>query len=162
MITLAGPQKYPGATIMLKEFREFAIKGNFLDLAVGIVIGVAFGSVVTSLVNDIIMPPIGLVLGHVDFSSLFINISGTDYPTLAAAKAAGAATLNYGLFINTIINFLIVAFVMFMVVRAANRLKQPTLPPSSPTTKDCPYCYSTIPLKATRCPACTSELTDKA
>src|SRR5579872_3040276 len=141
---------------MIKEFKQFAMRGNVLDMAVGIIIGAAFGQIVTSFVQDVLMPPIGRLLGHVDFSNLFINLSGTDYPTLAAAKAAGAATLNYGLFINTIINFLIVAFVMFMVVRAANRLKQPTLPPSSPTTKDCPYCYSTIPLKATRCPACTS------
>ena len=143
---------------MLKEFKEFAMKGNVLDMAVGIIIGAAFGRIVTSLVNDVIMPPIGLVLGHVDFSSLFLNISGTSYPTLAAAKAANAATINYGSFINTVIDFLIVAFVIFLFVRQINRWNKPVPAPAA-TTKECPYCASQIPIKATRCPNCTSDLT---
>jgi large conductance mechanosensitive channel len=143
---------------MLKEFRDFAVKGNFLDLAVGIILGIAFGGVVNSLVNDIIMPPIGLALGKVDFSNLFISLTGAAYPSLQAAKDAGAPTLNYGLFINTIINFIIVAFVMFMIVRAANRLKKPG-EPVPVATKECPFCISQIPVKATRCPNCTSQLT---
>lgn len=147
---------------MFKEFKDFAIKGNFLDLAVGIVIGVAFGAVTSSLVKDIIMPPIGLLLGKVDFNNLFISLNGEAYKSLAEAQAAGAPTLNYGVFINTVINFIIVAFVMFLIVRAANRMRQPKLPESSPTTKECPFCYSTVPIKATRCPACTSELAPTA
>jgi large conductance mechanosensitive channel len=142
---------------MFKEFKEFAMKGNVLDMAVGIIIGAAFGRIITSLVSDIIMPPIGLVLGHVDFSTLFLNISGTNYPTLAAAKAANAATINYGTFINTVIDFLIVAFVIFLMVRQVNRWKKPE-PVAAATTKECPYCASQIALKATRCPNCTSEL----
>jgi large conductance mechanosensitive channel len=142
---------------MLKEFKEFAMKGNVLDMAVGIIIGAAFGRIITSLVADVIMPPIGLVLGHVDFSNLFLNLSGTYYPTLAAAKAANAATINYGTFINTVIDFLIVAFIIFMIVRQANRWNKPA-PAVAPTTKDCPYCCSAIPLKASRCPNCTSEV----
>jgi large conductance mechanosensitive channel len=142
---------------MLKEFKEFAMRGNVLDMAVGIIIGAAFGKIITSLVNDILMPPIGLILGKVDFSSLFFNISGTSYPTLAAAKAAGAATINYGTFINSVIDFLIVTFVIFLLVRQVNRWSKPAPAPVS-TTKDCPYCASAIPLKATRCPLCTSEL----
>ncbi|NTW49028.1 MAG: large-conductance mechanosensitive channel protein MscL [Chlorobiales bacterium] len=142
---------------MLKDFKEFIMRGNVLDLAVAVVIGGAFGKIVTSMVSDIIMPPVGLLLGKVDFSNLFINLSGTDYPSLAAAQAAGAATLNYGLFINTIINFLIVALAIFIVVRASNKLKKPA-PTAAPTTKECPYCLSTVPIKATRCPQCTSEL----
>jgi large conductance mechanosensitive channel len=142
---------------MFKEFKEFAIKCNVVDMAVGIIIGAAFGRIVTSLVNDIVMPPIGLILGHVDFSSLFLNISGTSYATLAAAKAANAATINYGMFINDVIDFLIVAFVIFLIVRQVNRWKGPA-PAAAITTKECPYCYSQIPLKATRCPNCTSEL----
>ncbi len=141
---------------MLKEFKEFAMKGNVLDMAVGIIIGAAFGRIVTSLVSDVIMPPIGLVLGHVDFSSLFLNISGTHYPTLAAAKAANAATINYGSFINTIIDFLIVAFVIFLFVRQVNRWNKPA--PVAATTKNCPYCVTAIPIKAVRCPNCTSEI----
>ncbi len=141
---------------MIKEFREFALKGNFLELAVAFIMGAAFGAVVTSLVKDIIMPPIGLVLGKVDFSSLYINLSSTAYNSLADAQKAGAPTINYGLFINTLINFLIVALVMFFIIRAANRLKKTE--PVGPTTKECPYCFSTIPLKATRCPNCTSDL----
>jgi large conductance mechanosensitive channel len=142
---------------MLKEFKEFAMRGNVVDMAVGIIIGAAFGRIITSLVSDIIMPPIGLILGHVDFSTLFLNISGTQYPTLAAAKAANAATINYGSFINTVIDFLIVAFVIFLMVRQVNRWKKPE-PVAAVTTKECPYCASQIPLKATRCPNCTSEL----
>jgi large conductance mechanosensitive channel len=142
---------------MLKEFKEFAMKGNVLDLAVGFIIGAAFGKIVTSLVADIIMPPIGLILGKVDFSSLFLNISGKSYATLAEAKAAGAPTLNYGLFLNNIVDFVIVAFAVFLIVRMVNRWNKPA-PAAAPTTKECPYCASSIPLKATRCPNCTSEL----
>ncbi len=142
---------------MWKEFKAFAMRGNVVDMAVGIIIGAAFGRIITSLVNDIIMPPIGLVLGHVDFSSLFVNISGTSYPSIAAAKAAGAATINYGVFINTVIDFLIVAFAIFLMVRQINRWNKPE-PAAAPATKECPYCASTIPAKATRCPNCTSDL----
>jgi large conductance mechanosensitive channel len=142
---------------MLKEFKQFAMRGNVMDMAIGIIIGAAFGRIVTSLVSDIIMPPLGLVLGKVDFSTLFVNISGKPYATLADAKAAGAATINYGLFINNIIDFLIVAFVIFMIVRQINRWNKPE-PAPAPATKDCPFCYSAIPIKATRCPNCTSEL----
>lgn len=142
---------------MLKEFKEFAMRGNVLDMAVGIIIGAAFGKIVTSLVNDILMPPFGLVLGKMDFSNLFLNISGISYPSLAAAKAAGAATINYGIFINNVIDFLIVAFVIFLLIRQVNRWNKPA-PAAAPPTKDCPYCASAIPLKATRCPLCTSEL----
>ncbi len=142
---------------MLKEFKEFIMRGNVLDLAVAVIIGGAFGKIVTSLVNDILMPPIGVLLGGVDFSNLFINLSGQAFASLADAKAAGAATINYGVFLNTVIDFVIVAFVIFLVVRQANRLKrQPA--PADPTTKECPYCLSTIPIKATRCAHCTSEL----
>ena len=144
---------------MLKEFKEFAMRGNVLDMAIGIIIGAAFGKIITSLVNDIIMPPIGLLLGAVDFANLFINLSGQPYASLAEAKAAGAATINYGLFLNTVLDFIIVAFVIFLLVRQINRLKrQPEAAPAAPTTTDCPYCLSTIPIKATRCPHCTSEL----
>jgi large conductance mechanosensitive channel len=143
---------------MLKEFKAFAMRGNVLDMAVGIIIGAAFGKIITSLVSDILMPPFGLALGKVDFSSLFLNISGKSYATLADAKAAGAATINYGLFLNTVIDFLIVAFVIFMLVRQINRWNKPA-PPPPPTTKDCGYCFTAIPLKATRCPNCTSALT---
>jgi len=141
---------------MLKEFKEFAMRGNVLDMAIGIIIGAAFGRIVTSLVNDIIMPPIGLLLGRVNFSSLFLNLSGTPYTTLADAQAAGAATINYGLFLNAILDFIIVAFVIFLLVRQINRLTRK--PEAAPTTKDCPYCLSAIPIKATRCPHCTSQL----
>ncbi|MBM3134649.1 MAG: large conductance mechanosensitive channel protein MscL [Chloroflexi bacterium] len=144
---------------MWKEFKEFISRGNVLDLAVGVIIGLAFGKIVTSLVNDIIMPPIGLLLGKVDFSNLFINLSGKPYATLAAAKEAGAATINYGVFLNTIIEFLIVALVIFLLVRYVNKLiRKPEPAPVAPTTKDCPYCFSAIPIKATRCPNCTSQL----
>ncbi len=144
---------------MLKEFKEFAMRGNVLDLAIGIIIGAAFGKIITSFVNDILMPPIGLILGKVDFSNLFINLSGKSYATLAEAKAVGAATLNYGLFLNTVIDFAIVAFAIFMLVRVVNRMRrQPEPAPAALTAKECPYCFSSIPIKATRCPHCTSQL----
>lgn len=144
---------------MLKEFKEFALRGNVLDLAIGIIIGAAFGKIVTSFVSDVLMPPIGLLLGKVDFANLFITLSGEEYATLADAQANGAVTLNYGLFINTVVDFLIVAFVIFLLVRQINRLtRKPAEAPAAPTTRECPYCCSEIPLKATRCPNCTSEL----
>jgi large conductance mechanosensitive channel len=143
--------------IMLKEFKEFALKGNVLDMAVGIIIGVAFGKIVSSFVSDVIMPPIGLLLGKVNFDELFINLSDKTVNTLAEAKAAGAPVLKYGIFINTIIDFVIVAFVIFLVVQQINRLKKAP-PPAPPNTKECPFCVSAIPIKATRCPQCTSEI----
>jgi large conductance mechanosensitive channel len=144
---------------MLKEFKEFALRGNVLDMAIGIIIGAAFGSVVNSLVKDILMPPIGFILGKVDFSNLFISLSGR-YASLAEAQAAGAPTINYGLFINTVLNFFIVtAAVFFFIVRPINRIRRiKETASAAPTTKECPYCFSTIPLKATRCPYCTSHL----
>ena len=142
---------------MLKDFKEFAMKGNVLDMAVGIIIGAAFGKIVTSFVTDVLMPPLGLLLGKVDFSSLFIDLSGQHHPTIAAAKAAGAATINYGIFINTIIDFLLVAFAVFLLVKQVNKLKRPA-PAAAPSTKDCPFCASAIPLQAKRCPNCTSQL----
>jgi large conductance mechanosensitive channel len=142
---------------MFNEFKEFAMRGNVLDMAVGIVIGAAFGRIIASFVSDILMPPIGRVLGNVDFSNLFIDLSGASHPTLAAAKAAGAATINYGLFLNTVIDFLIVAFAIFLLIRQVNRFMKAKEAPA-PTTKDCPYCLSSIPLKATRCAHCTAEL----
>ena len=142
---------------MFKEFKAFAMRGNVLDMAVGIIIGAAFGRIITSFVNDILMPPLGLVIGKVDFSSLFLNISGTSYPTLAAAKAANAATINYGVFLNTVLDFLIVAFAIFLLVRQVNRWNKPE-PAPVPTTRECPYCLTQIPLKATRCAACTAEV----
>ncbi len=142
---------------MLKEFKEFAMKGNVVDMAVGIIMGVAFGKIITSFVTDVIMPPIGLLTGKVDFSSLFFNLSDQPYKSLAEAKAAGAATINYGLFLNTVLDFVIVAFVMFIMVRQVNRLRAAPAPAPA-TTKDCGYCCSPVPLKATRCPHCTSEL----
>ena len=142
---------------MFKEFKEFAMRGNVLDMAVGIIIGAAFGRIITSLVNDVLMPPIGLLLGKVDFSSLFVNLSGTAYPTLAEAKKAGASVIAYGAFLNTILDFVIVALVIFLLIRQVNRLKKPA-PAAAPTTKDCPFCLSAIPVKATRCGHCTSQL----
>ncbi len=144
---------------MFKEFKAFIMRGNVLDLAIAVIIGGAFGAIVNSLVQDILMPPLGLLLGRVDFSNLFLSLSGQTYESLKAAQDAGAPTLNYGLFIQGVINFLIIAFVIFLIVRAANRLQraQPA-PPTEPTTKGCPYCLSTIPLAATRCAHCTSEL----
>lgn len=141
---------------MWKDFKGFVLRGNVLDLAVAVIIGAAFGAIVTSMVNDIVMPPIGLLLGHVDFKDLFISLNGQSYPTLAAAKAAAAPVIAYGAFLNTIINFLIVAFVIFIVVRQASRLQRK--PEAAPTTKNCPFCCTAIALAATRCPNCTSQL----
>lgn len=148
---------------MFKEFKEFALRGNVIDMAVGIIIGAAFGTIVSSLVSDIIMPPIGLILGGVDFANFFALLKAGSppgpYTSLTDAQAAGAVTINYGVFINSIISFLIVAFVMFLLIRGINRLqKEEEAPPAEPTTKECPYCLSTIPIKATRCPHCTSDL----
>ncbi|MCX5832205.1 MAG: large conductance mechanosensitive channel protein MscL [Deltaproteobacteria bacterium] len=145
---------------MIKEFKEFIMKGNVLDMAVGIIIGAAFGKVVTSFVSDVLMPPIGLLLGKVDFSNLFINLSGKSFESLADAKKAGAATLNYGLFLNTTIDFLIVGFAIFIMVRQVNRMKRQEVAPA-PTNRECPFCYTAIPIKATRCPYCTSELASR-
>jgi len=142
---------------MLKEFKDFAMKGNVLDMAIGVIIGGAFGKIVSSLVSDVIMPPIGLLLGKVDFPSLFLNLSGTPQPSLAAAKAAGVPTINYGVFLQATIDFIIIAFVVFAVVKQINRLKKPE-PTAAPTTKDCPHCLSTIPIKATKCAHCTSNV----
>lgn len=141
---------------MLKEFKEFAVKGNVVDMAVGVIIGGAFGKIVTSFVNDVVMPPIGMLLGNVNFTDLFINLSNTPYETLAEAQAAGAPTINYGVFLNTVIDFLIVAFVIFLAVQQIQRLKKEKA--ADPTTKTCPFCKSTIDIAASRCPHCTSEL----
>lgn len=141
---------------MLKEFKEFAMRGNVMDMAVGVIIGAAFGKIITSLVNDIIMPPIGKLMGGVDFANLFITLNGAAYKTLAEAQKAGAPTINYGLFINAILDFLIVAFTIFIVVKQINRLKK--APPADPTTRECPFCISQVPLNASKCPNCTSEL----
>lgn len=148
---------------MLKEFKEFALHGSVLDMAVGIIIGVAFGAIISSLVSDVLMPPIGLLLGHVDFSNLYAVLTAGKvagpYASLAAAQQAGAVTLNYGVFINKIISFLIVAFALFMVIRSMNRMKRKSEPVAAePTTKECPFCFTEIPIKAVRCPHCTSEL----
>jgi large conductance mechanosensitive channel len=147
---------------MFKEFKEFAMRGNVVDMAVGIIIGASFGGIISSLVADVIMPPIGLALGDVDFANLFVTLkegakAAGPYASLAAAKAAGAVTVNFGVFVNTIISFLIVAFSMFLVIRGMNRMKREA-PAAAPTTKDCPFCYTAIPIKAKRCPNCTSEL----
>ena len=142
---------------MLKEFKEFAMKGNVIDMAVGIMIGAAFGKIVTSFVSDLLTPLVGRVVGKMDFSNLFINLSGGDYATLAEAKKAGAATINYGLFLNATIDFLIVALALFLLVRQINRLKREEPAPAA-TAKECSYCFSSIPVKAVRCPHCTSEL----
>jgi large conductance mechanosensitive channel len=139
---------------MFKEFRDFAARGNVIDLAVGIIIGAAFGKIVTSAVNDLIMPPIGMALGRVDFSNLFVALNGVTYASLEEAKKAGAPTLNYGIFFNTCLEFVIVAFAVFLLVKQVNRLKGPVVI----DTRDCPYCYSKMAMKATRCPACASEV----
>jgi large conductance mechanosensitive channel len=144
---------------MLNEFKTFIIRGNMVDLAVGIVIGVAFTTVVTSFVNDLLMPPIGLLLGKVDFGNLFVTLGGGSYPTIAAAKAAGVPTLNYGLFINNLINLVIVGFVVFLVVKQVNRVRGPA--PAAPATRECPACTSAISLRARRCPFCTSDVAPK-
>ncbi len=142
---------------MLDDFKKFVARGNVLDLGVAVIIGGAFGAIVTSLVNDVVMPPIGLILGHVDFKELFVTLNGQSYPTLAAAKTAAAPVIAYGQFLNTVINFLIVAFVIFMVVRSASKLQRKPAP-AAPTTKDCAYCCTAIPIQAKRCPNCTSQL----
>ncbi|MCE1227087.1 MAG: large conductance mechanosensitive channel protein MscL [Geobacteraceae bacterium] len=143
---------------MLQEFKTFIMKGNVLDLAVGVIIGAAFGKIVTSAVNDLIMPLIGLVMGKVDFSNLFISLKGGDYPTVAAAKAAGVPTLNYGIFINTTLDFLIMALVIFMIVKAANKVRKAEEPAPAPPARECPYCKSAVHDDAVRCPHCTSQL----
>ncbi|MBM4285762.1 MAG: large-conductance mechanosensitive channel protein MscL [Deltaproteobacteria bacterium] len=148
---------------MLKEFKEFAMRGNVVDMAVGIIIGAAFGTIVKSLVDDVLMPPIGMLLGNVDFSNIFLTLKdgakvAGPYASLAAAKAAGAVTVNLGVFINTIISFIIVAFAVFLVIRSINRMKREEAPPAPPDTKECPFCLTAVPLQARRCPACTSEL----
>jgi len=142
---------------MFKEFKDFAMRGNVIDMAVGIVIGGAFGKIVSSFVTDVVMPPIGMLTGGVDFSNWFVDLSGQGHATLAAAKAAGAATVNVGVFLNTVVDFVIVAFAIFMVVRQMNKLKQQP-PPADPTTRDCPQCLMTVPLKATRCGHCTASI----
>jgi large conductance mechanosensitive channel len=142
---------------MWKEFKEFAMRGNVMDMAVGIIIGAAFGKIITSFVNDVLMPPIGLLLGKVDFSNLFLTLSGQSFATLEEAKKAGAVIIKYGVFLNTIIDFIIVAFVIFLMIRQLTKLKKEP-EPAVPTTKDCSHCFSVIPIKATRCPHCTSEL----
>jgi large conductance mechanosensitive channel len=144
---------------MFKEFKEFAVRGSVIDLAVGVIIGAAFGKIVTSLVDDILMPPLGMLIGRVDFANLFINLSGGNYQTLEQAKEAGAATINYGLFLNNLLSFLLVAFAVFLIVRWINRLRRQETP-EAPVAKECPFCRSTIPVKATRCPNCTSQLAE--
>ncbi len=144
---------------MWKEFREFAVKGNVVDMAVGVIIGTAFSKIVSSLLADVLMPPVGLLLGRVDFSNLFISLNGASYPSLVAAKAVGASTLNYGLFLNTLIDFLIVALVIFLVIRQINRMRPSSPMSASPTTRSCPLCCSAIPLQAIRCAHCTADLT---
>jgi len=143
---------------MLKEFKAFAMRGNVIDLAVGVIIGGAFGKIISSLVADIIMPPIGLLMGKMDFTNMFLTLSGNKFATLEEAKATGAVTLNYGLFLVALIDFLIIALVLFLLLRPINKLTKKPEPVAAPTTKECPYCFSTIPLKAVRCPNCTSEL----
>ena len=144
---------------MLKEFKEFAMKGNVMDMAIGIIIGAAFGKIVSSFVSDVLMPPIGLLMGGADFSNYFVTLKGAAAPTLAAAKEAGAVTMNYGLFINTLLDFLIVALAIFLVVKQVNRLRKKEEPaPAAPTTKECPQCLSAIPIKAKRCAHCTTQL----
>jgi large conductance mechanosensitive channel len=142
---------------MLKEFKQFVLRGNVVDLAVAVILAAAFGRIVTSFVNDILMPPIGLLLGGVNFTDLFISLNGQTYESLEAAQAAGAPTINYGVFLTTIIDFIIIAFVIFLIVRVMNRMKAEPAP-AEPAAKECPHCFTTIPIKATRCPNCTSEL----
>jgi large conductance mechanosensitive channel len=144
---------------MFKEFKEFAVKGNAFDLAIGVIVGAAFGKIVDSIVNDIIMPPFGLIAGKVDFTNLFVSLTGRHYASLAAAKAAGAPTINYGLFINNIINFAIIAFVIFLMVKQINRFRKKHAPAADPAKRECPFCLTLIPTAAKKCPACTSNLT---
>ena len=143
---------------MLKEFKEFALKGNMIDMGVGIIIGTAFGKIVASFVSDILMPPLGLLLGRVDFASLFVVLDGRKFASLVEAKKAGAPTLNYGLFINQTVDFVLVAFALFLLLKQINRLKRPVIAEVAPPTKECSFCYSAVPIKATRCPHCTSQL----
>lgn len=143
---------------MLKEFKEFALRGSVLDLAIGVIIGTAFGKIISSLVSDILMPPVGLLLGNVDFTNIFWSLSGEKFKSLADAQAAGAATINIGLFINTLINFIIIAIVLFLIIKSINKMSKPKVAPVKPEMKDCPYCLTSIPLKASRCPNCTSQL----
>ena len=143
---------------MFKEFKEFAMRGNVIDLAVGVIIGAAFGKIVSSLVQDIIMPPIGLALKNVNFSNLFITLNGQHFDTLADAQKAGAPTINYGIFLNNVIDFLIVAFCVFLLVQQVNRWTKKPEPAAAPTTKECPLCAMTIPIQAKRCPHCTSQI----
>ncbi len=144
--------------VVIKEFKEFIRRGNVIDLAVGVIIGTAFGKIISSLVNDIIMPPIGLLLGKVDFSNLFATLSGDSYKTLQEAQNAGAVTINYGVFLNNVVEFIIIAFTLFLVIRQINRLSKTKPAPTEPTTKFCPHCCTEIPIKASRCPHCTSNL----
>jgi len=144
---------------MFKEFKEFAVRGNVMDMAIGIILGAAFGKIVSSFVSDVLMPPLGLLMGGVDFTNKFFTLSGQAFATLEEAKKAGVVTVNYGVFVNTVIDFAIVAFAIFIVVKQINKLKrQPEAAPAAPTTKECPYCLSTIAIKATRCAHCTAEL----
>jgi large conductance mechanosensitive channel len=143
---------------MLKEFKDFVMRGNVLDLAIAVIIGAAFGAIVTSMVNDIIMPPIGLILGKVDFKDLFVSLNGQSYASLAEAKQKAAPVIAYGQFLNTVINFLVIALVIFLIVKQATRFKKPVAAPQAPPTKECPYCTSVIPARASRCPQCTSDL----
>ncbi len=152
-----APLMKVGGAPVLKDFKEFAVKGNVLDMAIGIILGVAFGKIVTSLVEDLIMPPIGLLLGHVDFANLFFSLTGKHFDTLAAAKASGAPTINYGLFINNVFNFLIIAFAIFLLIRQVNRMRREA-PAAVPDTRECPYCISVIPVRATRCSHCSAEI----
>ena len=148
---------------MFDEFKKFALRGNVMDLAVGVIIGAAFGKIVNSLVNDVMMPPIGVLTGNVDFTNKFVVLKGNqNFETLKAAKDAGIATINYGVFLNTIIEFLIVAFAVYVLVKQVNRFQDAPAPAGPPTTKECPFCYSTIPIKAVRCPNCTSELKERS
>ena len=148
---------------MFKEFREFAMRGNVVDLAVGVIIGAAFGTIVTSLVNDVIMPPIGLATGGIDFKNLFVTLKGDAYPSLEEARKGGAVVIAYGAFLNTIVQFLIVAFAVFLLIRQLNRIQKPApAAPAPPSTMDCPYCVTAIPVKAIRCPHCTSDLASSA
>ncbi len=149
---------HPKGGRMFKEFKEFAVRGNVLDMAIGIIMGVAFGKIITSFVEDLLMPPLGLLIGKVDFTNLFVSLTGQAFDSLAAAKAAGAPTINYGMFVNHVLNFILVAFAIFLLVKQVNRLKRQQAAPAAPTTRDCPFCLTAIPLKATRCPHCTSEV----